>query len=150
MTPRVFLDTNIVLDLLLERSGYARCAEILQYHENREIRAFLSTLSLANIAYVLRKLFPPQLLFPSILQIIPVIEVLPLKKEHFQDACLMEGRDFEDTLQAICAIDGQCDIIVTRNKKDFQILKGMKSDCRHIPQVMTPEEFLSSIQTETP
>ena len=45
--------------------------------------------------------------------------------------------DFEDSLQYYSALRTECDIIITRNSKDFK-----KSQ---IP-VMTPDEFLNSIK----
>jgi len=47
-----------------------------------------------------------------------------------------EFSDFEDSLQYFSALRTNCDIIITRNGKDFK-----KSQ---IP-IMTPDEFLNSI-----
>ena len=69
MKPRIFLDTNIMLDLIQERPGYEACARVLQRQEDGEIEVCLSVLSMANIAYVLRKTVPPFLVIPTLKQI---------------------------------------------------------------------------------
>jgi predicted nucleic acid-binding protein len=56
-----------------------------------------------------------------------------LKKEHLFSTLELEAKDFEDALQYYCACDNDCDIIVTRNKKDFDF---------STIEVLTPEEFL--------
>ena len=61
MKPRVFFDTNIILDLIQERPGYDDAARILQKQEDGDIDVCLSVLSVANVAYVLRKTLPHSL-----------------------------------------------------------------------------------------
>lgn len=60
--------------------------------------------------------------------------------DQLQKALLMEGPDFEDTLQASCAASCGCQVIITHNPRDFKIRKGL---CKNItlPSVMTPEEY---------
>ena len=118
MKPRIFLDTNVMLDLLLDRQGCAEAARVLQLQEDGKITACLSILSMANLAYVLRKTVSP-------LQVIP-------------------GPDFEDILQAVCASENGCECILTRNARDFRIGKGL-SDSAGLPRVQTPGAYLENI-----
>ncbi|MBO4844289.1 MAG: PIN domain-containing protein [Bacteroidales bacterium] len=140
MKPHVFFDTNIMLDLILERPGYQDAARLLQRHEDGEITVCLSILSMANIAYVLRKTIPQNLLVPTLKQISSIVEVIKMDDDQLQKALLMEGPDFEDTLQASCAASCGCQVIITHNPRDFKIRNGL---CENItlPSVMTPEEY---------
>ena len=54
---KVFLDTNIVLDDILARYPFDKDAKrFFDEAENGRIDIFISTLSICNIAYILRKL----------------------------------------------------------------------------------------------
>ena len=53
---RVFLDTNIILDLLLERDGFQDSATIFQMQEDGKIRLCVSFLTMVNVAYVYKKI----------------------------------------------------------------------------------------------
>jgi len=139
---RVFLDTNILLDLLLERPGFEDSARILQAGEDKHIQLCCSFLTMANLAFVLRKISNTALLVPSLMQIAGLMEVLPMDNELLTESYNMKGRDFEDILQAVCASRNGCDIIVTRNAKDFKI-SPMDGSTTIIPQIMDPGELLS-------
>ena len=142
MKPRIFLDTNIMLDLIQERPGYDLCARILQMQEDGEIEVCLSVLSMANIAYVLRKTVPPLLVIPTLKQISSVVRIVPMDDAQLQQSLLMDGPDFEDILQLSCAIVQGCSILLTHNPRDFRIRKGM-SEVSSLPEVLTPEEYLN-------
>ena len=142
MKPRIFLDTNIMLDLIQERPGYDLCARILQMQEDGEIEVCLSVLSMANIAYVLRKTVPPLLVIPTLKQISSVVRIVSMDDAQLQQALLMDGPDFEDILQLSCAVAHGCSILLTHNPRDFQIRKGLSAASR-LPEVRTPEEYLN-------
>lgn len=142
MRPRVFFDTNIILDLIQERPGYDAAARILQKQEDGVIDVCLSVLSVANVAYVLRKTLPHSLVAPTLKQISSVMEVLPMDDEQFQQALLLSGPDFEDIMQLTCAVAGGCLIIITHNPKDFYIGKGLMKDFP-LPMILTPEEYIA-------
>ena len=142
MKPRIFLDTNIMLDLIQERPGYEACARVLQRQEDGEIEVCLSVLSMANIAYVLRKTVPPFLVIPTLKQISSVVRIVSMDDAQLQQALLMDGPDFEDILQLSCAAAHDCSILLTHNPRDFHIRKGL-SAASSLPEVLTPEEYLN-------
>lgn len=141
MKPRVFFDTNLLLDLIDERPGYETVAQILQKQSDGELEVCVSVLSLANIAYVLRKR-NSAFTIPTLRQMSSLLTVLPMDNGQFDLALMMDGPDFEDVFQAACAVRNQCECILTRNVKDFKIKKGL---CRleHLPPVYSPEQFLT-------
>lgn len=144
MTPRILLDTNILLDVLLERPGYQSVLQILQCGADGDISLAVSLLSMANIAYVLRKDQRGIILQPTLKQIAALADVLPMDNAQMQRALLLEGPDFEDILQAVCAEAGGCSVIVTHNPKDFRIKKGLAPDWTP-PVILTPEEFVLGV-----
>jgi predicted nucleic acid-binding protein len=140
MKPKVFFDTNIMLDLIQERPGYQYAARLLQRQEDGEITVCISILSMANIAYVLRRTIPQNLLVPTLKQISSIVEVIPMDDTQLQKALLMDGPDFEDIMQAACAASNGCQVILTHNPRDFKIRKGL-CDTLSLPMIMTPEEY---------
>lgn len=136
MKPKVFLDTNILLDLFLERPGFEDAARVLQAGEDGRIELFCSFLTMANLAFILRKTVPSARLVPSLWQIRSLMKVLPMDDAQLSEACQIDGRDFEDILQAVCAQKGGCTHIVTRNAADFSFSPLT---------VCTPEELLSQL-----
>ena len=129
---RVFLDTNIIVDLLMQREGVVASAKVLT-KAKKEGALLVSVLTIANIAYILRKALTGKALYAEMAKLVNFLDVVDLKKEHLFSTLELEAKDFEDALQYYCACDNDCDIIVTRNKKDFDF---------STIEVLTPEEFL--------
>lgn len=141
MKPRIYFDTNIMLDLLLERPGYAAAARILQLQEDGDCSVCMSPLSIADIAYVLRKTVPASLIVPTLKQISSIVDIVPMDDAQLQQAIMLNGPDFEDLLQFTCAVSNGCSAIITHNPRDFRISRGL-SNLSAIPKIQTPEEFI--------
>lgn len=141
---KVFLDTNLLLDLIDLRPGYEETARILQKNTDGIISCAVSYLSMANIAYVLRKR-TPGFTIPCLKQISAVLTVLPMDNAQLQEALFIDGPDFEDILQAECALKNGCDCIVSRNTKHFHLGSALITGLK-FPPVYTPVEFLSSLE----
>jgi len=116
---RVFVDTNIMLDLVMHRQHFNDALAIIQGAFEGRFEVFASTLSFANIAYVLRK--EPQQKLYQVLQLLDDdIQMLPLMHEHVKESISNPVKDYEDMFQYQCALAAGCDVIVTNNKRDFQ------------------------------
>lgn len=139
---KVFLDTNIILDLLLERDGYLPSAEIFRLQDEGKLQICVSALTMVNVAYVYKKTVGQQMAVANLKYLSALVKVLPLNGDQLQQALMLDVKDFEDTLQAVCAAQGECDCIITRNAKDFTIKKGL---AKHfiLPAVYEPAGFLS-------
>ena len=135
---RVFLDTNILLEIVLERKEKDACNQIIQAGLNKEVCLFVSYLTFANMAYVLKKNNVTQEQIYRIGQIMEkMMTVLPMDGDQLRTALQHQVKDFEDMLQYQCALSGQCDCIVTINAKDFK-------EFSTIP-IYTPDELLDLI-----
>ena len=142
MSMKLFLDTNVLLDIILERPGFEAPLEVFQKASDGLVELYASYLSMANIAYILRKNYKGALI-PTIKQLSCLLTVLPMDGHQLETAMMLEGPDFEDILQAVCAKDAGCETILTHNPAHFHIGSGLFPEWR-CPQVSTPEEFLSA------
>jgi predicted nucleic acid-binding protein len=137
---RLFIDTNIVIDLLSKSDPYyAESAILFSLADRKKINISVSALTFANTAYVLLK----QLKTPKVKEVLRtlrvLITVLPLDDKTIGLALNDDAfADFEDGLQYYTAIENDMEIIITRNLKDFKSAK--------IP-VMTPGQFLEAFKT---
>ena len=135
---RAFLDTNVLLDNVIERENPQFCKDaeaILQAGKSGVVELFMSVLSIPTIAYVIKNV-TVETKKTKIGNLTSHVKVLPSLPEHVSAALESPFTDIEDALQLLSAKEGGCDIIVTRDVDDFA-----HSD---IP-VITPEYFLRRI-----
>ena len=133
---KIFLDTNVILDVILNREGAGIARQILQFGEENQIRNCTSVLSFANISYVLHKYMAGKTLYEVLNALFDCITILPMGDRQVYDSLTMKGADFEDSLQTVCAKHSGCDCIITNDRKHF----------RGIPlPVYTPEEFMNAV-----
>ncbi len=129
----LFLDTNIILDLALNRAEFVKDAEeLFKLKDQGKIEIYISALTLANVAYIAEKhdLNP----FDVVEKFLELIHVVELEPFFFRQVIDSDFTDFEDGLQYFSAskVNG-LEAIITRNVKHF------KSSL--IP-VFTPNEYL--------
>ena len=115
----VFVDTNILIDLLCERESFVQSARMLfAYGYSGRLTLVLSSLSLVNAVYIARK-YGYVDVRERLDDITDFVEVVDLRKEVAKRALTCEWKDYEDAVQYMSAIKENADCIVTRNKKDF-------------------------------
>jgi len=135
---RLFLDTNVMLDLLGERDPfYVSAAKIATLADKRSLQIIVSALSYATISYFLTKYDGLEKTKDKLRKFKVISEICELDEVIIEKGLNSNISDFEDSLQYFSALRAECDIIITRNGKDFK-----KSE---IP-VMSPDEFLNSIK----
>lgn len=134
---RLFWDTNVMLDFLGEREPfYLSAAKIATLADKRAIQIVVSSLSYATISYFLTKYYGLEKTKEKLRKFKVISEISALDEVIIEKGLNSDFSDFEDALQYFCAWQSSCDIIMTRNGKDFR-----KSA---IP-VMSPDEFLSGL-----
>ena len=130
----VFVDTNILIDLLCERESFVQSARMLfAYGYSGRLTLVLSSLSLVNAVYIARK-YGYIDVRERLDDITEFVEVVDLRKEVAKRALTCEWKDYEDAVQYMSAIKENADCIVTRNKKDFR---------KSVIPVYTIEELMS-------
>ena len=136
---RLFLDTNIVIDLLARRDPYyEEAAALFSLADRRRIELSISSLTLANTGYILSQQLKTGKVREILRKLRLVVKVLPLDDKITGLALNDETfADLEDGFQYFSALEHDQDIIITRNLKDFKNAK--------IP-VMTARQFLETIK----
>jgi predicted nucleic acid-binding protein len=135
---KLFWDTNIMFDFLGERDPfYISAAKIATLADKREVTVVASALSYATISYLLAKYESIEKIKDKLRKFKVISEICELDEVIIEKGLNSNFLDFEDSLQYYSALRTECDIIITRNGKDFK-----KSQ---IP-IMTPDEFLKSIK----
>lgn len=109
------------------------CAERLLTIGKDSMKFYISYLTVANFAYIVRKM-PRETILYMLRQMCDIFKIVKNTKEQIQRNIFLNPSDFEDGLQYQAAMDAGCDCIITRNQKDFQFAK--------IP-VMSASEFLA-------
>ena len=134
---RVLLDTNVVLDFVIERQPFfIEADEIFVRLENNKFEGFVSAITPINVFYVTRKEKGKDVAFQAVADLFKVVEIARNDKLVFQNALSLNFNDYEDAVQCACAVAGNLDAIVTRDTKDFT----------NSPiQIYSPTEFLKQI-----
>ena len=114
---RLFLDTNIILDLLIREEYKTQIRDLISRSNLYDL--YISYLTVANAAYIMRK-YPKEELKSNLKLLLELFEVIPNDKEQIKKALKTDCPDFEDMLQYQSAKSVKCDIILTRNLKDFK------------------------------
>lgn len=128
---RVLLDTNIVLDFLTGRMNDGLAAKIVQIGRSDVYEMCISFLTAANIMYVTRKMCAS--IAP--LQLASLFTILPQDSKQWNDATSLEISDFEDALQASCALNNDCYIAISR---DHHFDSAPMA-------VLSPEQFIEAV-----
>ena len=137
---RLFLDTNIFLDVAQGREPfYEASSKVVLFSHIEDVQAFISWHSMATIFYILSKPWDDQRAKAYLTDILSWADLAPTNKSYALDALAMNGKDFEDDLQAQCAMAANCDFIITRNTKDFKNSP--------VPS-LTPADFLAQHGSE--
>lgn len=118
---KVLFDTNVVLDLLLDRESFsldaARCFSRV---ESGEIEGWLCASTVTTLHYLIKKSVGAGKAFDSISLILSLFEIAPVDKSVLESALHLPFKDFEDAVLHEAARYSNVDVIVTRNVADFK------------------------------
>ncbi|OGK06008.1 MAG: hypothetical protein A2W80_00920 [Candidatus Riflebacteria bacterium GWC2_50_8] len=135
----VLLDTNIILDLIGRRMPfYPATARLFSLGERQKVQLYTSSLSIASIAYILRKELTRDNLRKILSNLALLVDTLDLSGKIIELALAEKSfDDFEDSIQFFTARENNIDIIISRNHKDFKASTIPVMDCG---------QFVSSIK----
>lgn len=145
---RIFVDTNIVSELLEERSQVDYIDRIFEKAEQDGWTRVLSVGSFYTITFLTERFLrrqgigPPQLveqqriILNSLLQ---AFEITDINKDELSSGVAdMQFNDLEDSYQYQSATKSNCSILLTINKKDFKNVADGNI------QVLSPQDFIES------
>ena len=135
---KVFIDTNILVDLIADRKPFSKFAiEIFSKAEEDKIKIFTSSHSIATTHYLLKKYIDEKNLREIITNLLDFLTVIPVDIDILKKGLRSKNKDFEDAIQIQCASSVEkIDYIVTRNTKDFKESEII---------VLSPDEFCIKI-----
>jgi predicted nucleic acid-binding protein len=140
MIPKLFIDTNVMMDLLGERvPHYESIAKVATLADKGKIKMVVSAFSYPTVYYMLSKFESSEKVKEKLRKFRIISEVSDLDEITIEKGLASNFKDFEDALQYHCALKAECDILLTRNVKDFKEST--------IP-VMSAEESLQSINNK--
>lgn len=136
---KLFIDTNILIDLLSRREPFFEdAATLFSMADKKEFELSVSSLTIANTGYVLLKQMKPNEAKFVLRKLRLILNVLPID-DKIIDLALNDNTftDFEDGIQYFTAIENEQDVIITRNLKDFRNSK--------LPAI-TAKQFIESLE----
>ena len=118
---RVFVDANIVIDLLCERyPWFPKVQRVFSMGDLGQIDLYCSSLSLGTASYLMEtRKMSTQIIFNNIDLLCQMCTPTTVDASVVRSALISNFTDFEDALQHCSALTVDADCIVTRNKKDF-------------------------------
>jgi predicted nucleic acid-binding protein len=138
---RVLLDTDVIIDFLLERKPFFQAAsDLLELNANGAFDAYISSITPINVFYIGRKIVGTARTRQGIDDLLKLVRVSPI-----DDSCLIRAlglpfADYEDAVQHASATAEGLDAIVTRNLDDYK---------NATLQVFSPADFLKRLPSRT-
>lgn len=137
---KVFVDSDIILDLLAKREPhYNHAAKLFTLIDRKKIKAFTSPIVFANLHYLLKKETSNNIALNNLRKLKTMLVILPMDERVIDQSLNSEFKDFEDSIQYFTAVNNGIEIIITRNKADYKKSKI---------SVATAQEFLKSWQAK--
>lgn len=136
ISKKIFLDTNIVLDIIdSTRSNHEKALQLGSYLLLNDYEIFVSEDMLTTLFYISSDkqktlLFIKEVIFVD-------WKIVPFGTEVIKkaiDLSLEKKLDLEDVLQCLCAKENECRVFITHDKRFY--------DCG--VEIMTSEEFLTN------
>ena len=133
----LLIDTNVILDVLINRPEFVKDSSMIwKLCETEQARGYISTLTYANMMYVMRKQMTPDQIVEIFRKLSLIFEFADFSPAVLERAVTMKWKDFEDVVQSATAEAIHADYIITRNLKDFMQSRVM---------AFTPSELLARI-----
>ncbi len=148
---KLLIDTNVIMDFLEMRDGAEAAKELFKLAENNAQYECLISSSVTDILYLFTKALKAskegcktnkeikELARVRLERFLSLFHILTVSEQTIKKAFSLAWVDTEDALQYVVAKENDIDVIITKNKKDYE-----KSD---IP-LMTAQEFLGSLNKE--
>lgn len=138
---KIFIDTDIILDLIQKREPfYNDAVKLFSLVEEKQITGYVSPLIFANLYYMLRKADSKTFAVQTLVRLKALVKVLTIDEKTIELALSSGFRDFEDAIQYYAALGAKLKYLITRNKADY-IESGII--------VCTAREYLA-IRSSTP
>ncbi|TVP62931.1 MAG: PIN domain-containing protein [Nodularia sp. (in: Bacteria)] len=134
---KVLLDTNIIIDIALERQPYFTNSEtIFAFVEQGQIEGYISASTISDLYYIIRKQKGRDLTIEFLQQILTFCQIATVNQAVITMAFTTNFKDFEDAIQYSTAVVNQLDTIITRNPQYFPVVT---------PRILTPDQLIAEL-----
>ncbi len=141
MKEEVFIDTDVILDLVFERDPFFVDAQkIMALIERNEIVGYTSSLILANCYYIISSNRNRNVAAKTLSKLRSILQILPFTDKEIGESLNSNMKDFEDGVQYFIAINHGLRTIITRNISDY---KGVDIN------IFLPNEYLNQSMKKT-
>jgi predicted nucleic acid-binding protein len=132
---RLFLDANVVLDILARREPhFFDSVQILSLVESGAAEGFIAAHTVTTLFYLLHRKIGPARTKATLMDLLRVLRIVPVDHDRILQAFAMEWDDLEDALQAACAAKAEAEYLLTRDRRGFAAADVM---------ALSPAEFLA-------
>lgn len=134
----IFLDTNVLLDIVTNRYPFSASAiEIFDFCQKENIKMHATSHSIATLHYLAKKMVEEKELRSIIEDLLDTISIIAVTETILKKSLKSNHKDFEDAIQIVSAQSiNDMNCIVTRDLKDFKNAEI---------KVYTPDQFLNTI-----
>ncbi|MDP3180307.1 MAG: PIN domain-containing protein [Bacteroidota bacterium] len=134
---KAIIDTNVILDIALNREPFFEySSQIFDRIDDQILEGYITASSVTDIYYIASKQKDKSHARKFLISLIQILEVIGIDKDIVIQALECDLPDFEDAIQVFSAKSNSIDLIITRNKADYEN-SGMK--------ILDPQEFIQSL-----
>jgi len=138
MSNRVFIDSDVILDLLCKREPfYPDAAELFTLSDQGTIELVTTSVVFANVFYILRKALGIDKAKELLRKLRILVGIVPVCEKTVDLAVNSKFSDFEDVMQYFTARENGIKVLLTRNTKDYREKDVV---------VQTPKQYLKTIK----
>ncbi len=120
MKRRILFDTDVILDLLLERQPFfPEAATALNMASQGQVIGFVSAHAVTTLFYILSRKVKPEKARDIIGELLKTLSVAPVTEKVVRSALASKIKDFEDAVTHFAAVEERVAMIVSRNIKDY-------------------------------
>ena len=135
---KVFVDTDVILDLLARRIPHFHFSAVLfTFAEMKKLELYTTPLIIANTFYILRKQLGNESAKNVLRKLRILLHIIDSTESIIDKALNSDFSDFEDAIQYYTALEYGIPVILTRNIRDYKKASIV---------VQTPESYLVTKQ----
>ena len=140
MATKIFLDANVLIDVVLNREGFVESAsKVLQLGLDGDCELWASDVTMVTVSFYAKKGRTTEQLYEVMRELRAMIDVVSTGASAIDWALQQGNRDFEDAVQYYAAMQCDAEYIITRDQRDYPYLE--------IPAI-SPMELLGIIGLE--
>lgn len=118
---KVFLDSDVILDFLLDRKPFSDdIGQLFEQSLNYNLQLCVSPITMTNLNYIIGRLENKKQAQLKTKKILKLVKVETVSSSTITKAAVSKFKDFEDAVQNYCAAEANHTIILTRNIKDYK------------------------------